>query len=98
MIYYENIKGSLIRKKDKHLHGLIGDIFGLAMLVVSMAKFDDDLFISLLVCFLSKFILGVAKEIYDYLDYGVFDKQDIIATTLPYIIWSNLEALYLKLR
>ena len=30
----------------------------------------------------NSFVIGFAKETYDYIDYGKFDKKDLLATTL----------------
>lgn len=35
-------------------------------------------------------VAGVAKEVYDYLDYGLFDKYDMLATWLGAIAGAGL--------
>ena len=35
-------------------------------------------------------IAGVAKEVYDYLDYGLLDKQDMIATWAGSLLGAGL--------
>jgi hypothetical protein len=37
--------------------------------------------------------LPVAKEVYDYLDYGVFDKWDVLATVAPVLFYYILTTL-----
>ena len=39
---------------------------------------------------------GVAKEIYDYLDYGLFDKQDMLATWAGSLLGAGLVYMLLK--
>jgi len=41
--------------------------------------------------FLSVLAVGIAKEVYDYLDYGLFDKWDVLATIFPLIVYYILK-------
>lgn len=40
------------------------------------------------------FIAGVAKEVYDYFDYGLFDKKDMLFTWLGATIGALVSVLY----
>lgn len=39
---------------------------------------------------------GVAKEVYDYLDYGLYDKQDMLATWAGSLLGAGLVYILLK--
>ena len=42
------------------------------------------------------FIAGVAKEVYDYLDYGLYDKQDMLYTWAGSLMGAGLVYMLLK--
>ena len=46
----------------------------------------------------SAFVIGFAKETYDYIDYGRFDSKDLLATTLGGIAVSVTIPLFRKKR
>ena len=64
---------------DKKLHLLCG--FAIALVAGSYTPATG------LICGV---VAGVAKEIYDYLDYGLFDKYDMFATWLGAIAGAGL--------
>lgn len=46
-------------------------------------------------CVIPAFIAGLAKEIYDKQDYGLFDKRDLLVTGLGGLVVNILSVLYL---
>ena len=67
--------------KDKYKHALAGIIFAVIFTQIGLAP---------LYVFLLVLLVGISKEVYDYLDYGLFDKQDVIATIIPVLIYYTL--------
>ena len=65
--------------QDKKLHLLAGlgiaIIFGLQYPLIGLG---------------AGIIAGVAKEVYDYLDYGLYDKQDMFATWAGSLLGAGL--------
>ncbi len=76
MNYFKNIG------KDKYKHAVAGIIFGLIFNKMGMSQTN---------VFLSVLAVGIAKEVYDYLDYGLFDKWDVLATIFPLIVYYILK-------
>jgi hypothetical protein len=78
MNYFKNIG------KDKYKHAAAGIIFALIFTKMGMSQTN---------VFLSVLAVGIAKEVYDYLDYGMFDKWDVLATIFPLIVYYILTSL-----
>ena len=70
--------------KDKYKHAIAGIIFAIIF---------TELNLSALTTLLLVLAVGVAKEVYDYLDYGVFDKWDVLATVAPVLFYYILTTL-----
>jgi len=60
--------------KDKYKHAAAGIVFALIFTEMGISSIN---------VFLLVLAVGVSKEIYDYLDYGKFDKWDVLATIAP---------------
>lgn len=68
---------------DKKLHLLAG----LAIAIIFGWQYP-------LIGLLAGIIAGIAKEVYDYLDYGLFDKKDMLFTWLGATIGALVSVLY----
>ena len=71
---------------DKILHALFGFIIAWRGLEIGIYWW---------LCLIIVIIVGVAKEVYDYKSYGLFDKRDMIATILGGIAFLITELLIL---
>ncbi|MDX9797936.1 MAG: hypothetical protein RBT05_03685 [Bacteroidales bacterium] len=71
---------------DKILHALFGFIIAWRCLEIGIYWW---------LCLIIVIIVGVAKEVYDYKSYGLFDKRDMIATILGGIAFLITEILIL---
>jgi hypothetical protein len=59
--------------KDKYLHFIAGIIIAsICVIILNLNLF----------CIIPTAIIGVAKEVYDYLSYGKFDCMDLLYTVL----------------
>lgn len=70
--------------KDKYKHAIAGIIF---------AVIFTELGLTALTTLWLVLAVGVAKEVYDYFDYGVFDKWDVLATIAPVLLYYILTIL-----
>ena len=70
--------------KDKYKHAIAGIIF---------AVIFTELGLTALTTLWLVLAVGVAKEVYDYFDYGVFDKWDVLATIAPVLFYYILTIL-----
>lgn len=70
-------------KQDKKLHL----ICGLAIAIVFGWQYP-------LIGLLAGVIAGIGKEVYDYFDYGLFDKKDMLFTWLGATIGALVSVLY----
>lgn len=66
---------------DKLLHCIVS-----FLLVIVFYNFDGSLYNASLLTL----IIGIFKEIYDYIDYGLFSNEDIIADVIGIIIGAIL--------
>ena len=64
--------------KDKYKHAIAGLVFAIIF---------SELGLSPLVTLGLVALVGVGKEVYDYIDYGLFDTWDAVATVLPVLIF-----------
>ena len=70
--------------KDKYKHAVAGIIF--ALIFTEMGLSSTNVFLLVLA-------VGVSKEVYDYLDYGKFDKWDVLATIAPVLLYYVLTSI-----
>ena len=70
--------------KDKYKHAIAG---------IAFAAIFTEIGISSINVFLLVLAVGVSKEVYDYLDYGKFDKWDVLATITPVLLYYILKSI-----
>lgn len=77
-------------KTDKVSHFGVGYATGAlsSAIVLNNSNGKNEWFKSLAVGFGSSALIGCGKEVYDYLDYGVFDFKDLGATVLGGVLGS----------
>lgn len=78
------------QKTDKVAHFGVGYATGAlsSSLVLSHSNGKNEWFKTLAVGFGSSALIGCGKEVYDYMDYGVFDFKDLGATVLGGVLGS----------
>lgn len=77
---------------DKALHSLSGiSVTFLFAFCFSYLGYG----VALLIGYACAFVIAVAKEVYDYKNYGLFDWNDVYATINPLVclkfLWGNLQ-------
>ena len=75
-----NFLGSL--PVDKYIHFIVGILFGVLLYRLIPLELGWRILISLG----GTALIGTAKETYDYLDYGLFDTKDLLATFIGGVV------------
>ena len=72
---------------DKKLHFIAGLCISVAAMLLYFYYYGT---VNVLLGVGGGMVAGVAKEVYDYLDYGLYDKQDMLATWAGSLLGAGL--------